>query len=68
MTSEVSVVRKVLCAFYVEVHNTDPLCPEARPCDLQWGILHHLNVAPGMVLGAGVEVRPLVMKCQRCLS
>ena len=53
MTSEVSVVRKVLCAFYVEVHNTDPLCPEARPCELQWGILHHLNVALGMVLGAG---------------
>ena len=40
-------------AFYLEVHNTDPLCPEARPCELQWGILHHLNVAPGMVLGAG---------------
>ena len=40
-------------AFYLEVHNTDPLCPEARPCELQWGILHHLNVAPGMVLGPG---------------
>ena len=40
-------------AFYLEVHNTDPLCPEARPRDLQWGILHHINVAPGMVLGAG---------------
>lgn len=40
-------------AFYLEVHNTDPLCPEARPCDLQWGILQHFNVAPGMVLGAG---------------
>ena len=40
-------------AFYLEVHNTDPLCPEERPCDLQWGLRHHLNVAPGMVLGAG---------------
>ena len=40
-------------AFYLQVHNTDPLCPEARPCELQWGILQHFNVAPGMVLGAG---------------
>ena len=56
MTSEVSVVRKVLCAvcgILLEVHNTDPLRPEARPRDLQWGILHHINVTPGMVLGAG---------------
>ena len=55
-------------AFYLEVHNTDPLCPEARPCELQWGILHHLNVAPGVVLrpgkdeasGHGMEL-PIVM-------
>jgi len=54
VTSEVSVARKVLRAiFYVKAHNTDPECSEARPCHLQWGKSHHLNVAPGVVLGPG---------------
>ena len=54
VTSEVSVARKVLRAiFYVKAHKTDPECPEARPCHLQWGKSHHLNVAPGVVLGPG---------------
>ena len=54
VTSEVSVVRKVLHAiFYLKAHNTDPECPEARPCHLQWGKSHHLNVAPSVVLGPG---------------
>ena len=54
LTSEVSVARKVLRAiFYVKAHKTDPECPEARPCHLQWGKSHHLNVAPGVVLGPG---------------
>lgn len=54
VTSQVSVVRKVLRAiFYLKAHNTDPECPEARPCHLQWGKSQHLNVAPGVVLGPG---------------
>ena len=52
--SEVSVVRKLLRAiFYLKAHNTDPKCPEARPCHSQWGKSHHLNVAPNVVLGPG---------------
>ena len=54
VTSEVSVARKVLHAiFYLKAHSTDPECPEARPCHLQWGKSHHLNVAPGVVLRPG---------------
>ena len=54
VTSELSVVRKVLRAiFYLKAHNTDPKCPEARPCHSQWGKSHHLNVAPNVVLGPG---------------
>ena len=54
MMSEVSVARKVLRAiFHVKAHNTDPKCSEARPCHLQRGKSHHLNVAPGVVLGPG---------------
>ena len=48
------MVRKLLRAiFYLKAHNTDPECPEARPCHSQWGKSHHLNVAPDMFLGPG---------------
>ena len=43
-------------AFSLKVQILDSLCPEEKPCHLQWGILqilNHLCVAPGMALGAG---------------